>query len=252
MTDRLDEKMVRAFPLLYRDRYGDMRSTCMVWGFPFNEKNPGWFDLIWDLSSKLEPLIQKYLDENKPTDCANCGCEEKLHDYDLLENCTKIVNGRCNNLHYLPYSFRWKWKPYSWPSKVTNWKDHWKIFKAKYIHFLVIERIKNWISRAINFVLDDILHQQFGITKVKPCWCKKFLLNHPCAIQVKSKLAGLRFYMTSGTDEMYKLIHDAEEKSYHICEVCGAGGKLRDDRYWIETLCDNCEKNRIKETEEEN
>lgn len=238
MTDKLDEKLTKAFPLLYRDRYGDMRSTCMVWGYPFSENQPGWFDLVWELSSKLEPLIQKWIDENNPTDCANCGCEENLHP-----------EGACFNLHYLPYSFQWKWKPLGWPSKAQNWSDRWKIFKTKYLYYGIVHRVKNWIARGINFVL-DFLHEHFGVTKVLPCWCKKYLKNHPCAVQIKSKFAGLRFYMTSGTDEMYRLIDEAEKKSYTICENCGAKGKLRNDRYWLETLCDNCEKNRIEETEE--
>lgn len=176
MSDKLDEKMVRAFPLLYRDRFGSIYSSCMPWGFPFSEKNPGWFNLIYELSSKLEPLIQKWIDENKPTNCANCNCDKNLHD----------LNG-CFNLHYLPYSFQWKWKLLGWPSKANNWNDRWKIFKSKYIRYHLIEKVKRWISRTINFVLDDILHQRFRFTKVKPCWCTKFALNHPCASQVKEK-----------------------------------------------------------------
>lgn len=56
-----DEKLVASFPLLYRDRYGDMNKTAMVWGF---EVGDGWFDLIWDLSAQLEKLIFK-LPENE-------------------------------------------------------------------------------------------------------------------------------------------------------------------------------------------
>lgn len=235
MTDKLNEKMCKDFPLLYRDRYGDMHSTCMVWGFPFSVEHPGWFNIIYDLSSKLEPLIQKYLDEHKPTKCANCGCEERKHAPSTEKRYI------CYNLHYLPYLFQWKWKSLSWPSKAQNWKDCWKIFRNKYVQHYVVEKIKRYISRTINFILDDILHQQFGVTKVKPCWCKQYLLNHPCAVQVKSKFATLRFYMTSETEEMSALIREAEAKSAVTCEECGNVGSLRDDRYWLETLCDSCE-----------
>ena len=38
-----------------------MQSTAMCWGFGVDD---GWFDIVWDLSSKLEPLIQKFIDEN--------------------------------------------------------------------------------------------------------------------------------------------------------------------------------------------
>ena len=64
MKEELDKKLVRAFPLLYGDRNASKLSTAMCWGFP----GDGWFDLIWDLSSKLEPLIQKFVDENQDTE----------------------------------------------------------------------------------------------------------------------------------------------------------------------------------------
>jgi hypothetical protein len=64
MKEELDKKLVKAFPLLYGDRNAPKQSTCMCWGFP----GDGWFDLIWDLSSKLEPLIQKFIDENQDTE----------------------------------------------------------------------------------------------------------------------------------------------------------------------------------------
>jgi len=64
MREELDKKLVKAFPLLYGDRNAPKQSTCMCWGFP----GDGWFDLIWDLSSKLEPIIQKFIDENQDTE----------------------------------------------------------------------------------------------------------------------------------------------------------------------------------------
>jgi hypothetical protein len=126
MNKELDEALVRDFPLLYGDRHGDMRSTCMVWGFP----GDGWEPLIRRLSEKLESLIQK------------------LHDATPDD----------------PYL--------------------------------------------------------------------------PRAMQVKEKYGGLRFYMTSETDEMTKLICDAEQESYHTCEMCGSEGRLRKELPWMVTLCD--------------
>ena len=64
MKPELDKKLVKAFPLLYGDRNAPMQSTAMCWGFP----GDGWFNIIWDLSSKLEPLIQKFIDENQDTE----------------------------------------------------------------------------------------------------------------------------------------------------------------------------------------
>jgi hypothetical protein len=42
MDKELDEKLCKDFPKIFRDRYADMRTTCMCWGFP----NSGWEPLI--------------------------------------------------------------------------------------------------------------------------------------------------------------------------------------------------------------
>lgn len=55
--------------------------------------------------------------------------------------------------------------------------------------------------------------------------------------QIKEKFGGLRFYINSGSDEMYKLISEAENKSYETCEVCGKPGKQTTGG-WISTLCE--------------
>jgi len=66
MNQELDKKLVKDFPNLYADRYGDMRGTCMCWGFP----GDGWEKLIRELSEKLEKEIvelkQKYPDSEYP------------------------------------------------------------------------------------------------------------------------------------------------------------------------------------------
>ena len=130
MKEELDKKLVKAFPLLYGDRNAPMQSTAMCWGFP----GDGWFDIIGDLSSKLEPIIQKFIDENQDTEL------------------------------------------------------------------------------------------------------------YPKAAQVKEKYGGLRFYMTSGSDEIYDLTDKAEALSLKTCEVCGKPGEQRGGG-WIHTLCDDCHEN---------
>jgi len=65
----------------------------------------------------------------------------------------------------------------------------------------------------------------------------------PVAAQVKEKFGGLRCYVDNATEEMYKLIEAAEEKSFTICEYCGAPGKVRPGG-WIRTLCDACDEER--------
>jgi hypothetical protein len=68
MKKELDEKLCREFPRLYRDRYGDMTTTSMCWGFDVGD---GWFDLIYKASQKIEAEIKSM----KPT-CEWCdqGC----------------------------------------------------------------------------------------------------------------------------------------------------------------------------------
>lgn len=59
------------------------------------------------------------------------------------------------------------------------------------------------------------------------------------AEQVKEKFGGLRFYLTSGTDEMYAAIDEADAKSYKTCESCGEPGCVRRGS-WIRVRCDKC------------
>ena len=54
--------------------------------------------------------------------------------------------------------------------------------------------------------------------------------------QVKEKFGGLRFYTGGASDEMNKLIEEAEKQSFKICELCGAPGEPTSTS-WIRTLC---------------
>lgn len=58
-------------------------------------------------------------------------------------------------------------------------------------------------------------------------------------LDIKEKFGGLRFYIYSGTEKIFKLIEKAEEKSYKICEITGNPGKIRTDLIWIKTLSDD-------------
>ena len=59
MKKELDEQLVREFPLLYADRHADVRSTAMCWGFDCDD---GWFQIVYDLSAKLEKIIADHYD----------------------------------------------------------------------------------------------------------------------------------------------------------------------------------------------
>jgi hypothetical protein len=64
--------------------------------------------------------------------------------------------------------------------------------------------------------------------------------DHPRASQVKEKFGTLRFYLDNGTQEMYKLVREAERESAETCEDCGQRGEWRQGG-WVRTLCDDCE-----------
>ena len=54
--------------------------------------------------------------------------------------------------------------------------------------------------------------------------------------QVKEKFGALRFYINTGSDEIFKKIHSYENQSYETCETCGEKGELRLVG-WYKTLC---------------
>jgi RNA polymerase-binding transcription factor DksA len=96
MKKELDEKLTRAFPLLYANRRGDKRSTAMYWGFACGD---GWFDIIWNLSEKLEPIIKNLIKENPNLSCESCGCEKRRH-----HGSATASPGKCLAIHKDPFS----------------------------------------------------------------------------------------------------------------------------------------------------
>ncbi len=58
---------------------------------------------------------------------------------------------------------------------------------------------------------------------------------------VKEKWGRLVFYVDGATDEVYEMIYDAEKKSAHICEDCGAPAEtIMSTTGWYYTLCPAC------------
>lgn len=67
-------------------------------------------------------------------------------------------------------------------------------------------------------------------------------------MQCKEKWGGLRIYTNFGNEELFKMIDDAEDKSYSVCEICGSeenvGLRLTG---WETTMCLECLKKEVKE-----
>lgn len=58
-----EEELIKLCPNLYADMYGSPSITCMAWGI---ECHYGWYDLIRELSIKLEAEILKMPEEERP------------------------------------------------------------------------------------------------------------------------------------------------------------------------------------------
>lgn len=77
-------------------------------------------------------------------------------------------------------------------------------------------------------------------------WIIKYIQNNPddynppMALQVKEKFGTLRFYVSSATEEIHKLISATEIESGKICEFCGVPGQRDKINYWVKTLCPEC------------
>ena len=52
-----EAKLVKDFPLLYADMYGDPAKTCLSHGLYIR---PGWFDLVYELSSNINSLVSQF------------------------------------------------------------------------------------------------------------------------------------------------------------------------------------------------
>jgi hypothetical protein len=75
MKKELDEKLCAKYPLIFRNRHGDMKETCMVWGF---ECGDGWYTIIDNLcglimrdynetKSSYEHMLRRVTEEDKST-----------------------------------------------------------------------------------------------------------------------------------------------------------------------------------------
>ncbi len=59
--------------------------------------------------------------------------------------------------------------------------------------------------------------------------------------QIKEKFRTLRFYISSGTAEIYDRISVAEAESGNICELCGKVGDVKNKASgWLTCLCEEC------------
>lgn len=231
MKKELQDKILNDHPLLFADKHKGPKETCMYFGI---ETGDGWYDLIYEACSKIEPLIEKYIEENLDTKCYNCNCDVLKHSSGMYSDM------ECQTVHFLPYHFRkhvycmsFCW--YNTKQYIKSWRE------IKYLlRNMVLANIKRKWYSIVNRILYK-LYDKFNIGYYKPCHCQNFETKHPRAAQIKEKFAELRFYMTLGTEEIYNIIREAERKSATTCENCGEPGEIRTKGWWF-TLCDDCNK----------
>ena len=72
-----------------------------------------------------------------------------------------------------------------------------------------------------------------------------------CAVQVKQKFGGLRFYINGGGEYIDGMIRFAESMSMKTCEHCGNPGRIC-GKGWIYTFCQSCEELDNKRRQEYN
>lgn len=198
MDKKLQDTLYKEFPLLYKEHTWNMSQTCMCWGF---ELGDGWYQLIYDLSTKLENLIKKQMDETPcPEKTCVCGCN--YLDHNLLTD-----NKECTKVFTMSFGFKRIW--FIIPENIFI-----------HIYRKAVQKFKRAANSFFEFI-SPVIHKKIS------CGCKKFDEMHPAASQVKEKFGTLRFYMDYATDEMYKLIEEAEAKSAITCELCGAFGEPR-------------------------
>jgi hypothetical protein len=80
-----------------------------------------------------------------------------------------------------------------------------------------------------------LIHEVFDLIEQKKITQK--------VVQVKEKFGGLRIYTDIINDELEKKVIEVGNRSFTICEECGAPGQLRGGS-WYRTLCDVHGKNK--------
>lgn len=54
MREELDKALVEKYPLIFKNRYGDMKETLMCWGF---ECGDGWYQILDSLCANIQSHI---------------------------------------------------------------------------------------------------------------------------------------------------------------------------------------------------
>jgi len=132
MKKELEKKLKCAFPLLYRDMWdSNPHQSLMCFGL---ECGSGWFQIIWDLSEKLEKLIL-----NIAETCSMCGNTEDNHNYDQ-NGIVKFCHDKTDKLQEFS-----SWRPDNLPA-VSQVKEKYGTLRFYMTHSF--DEIEDLISEA--------------------------------------------------------------------------------------------------------
>lgn len=122
-----------------------------------------------------------------------------------------------------------------------KWDEIRNLCPKLYSNGIVFECGHGWFNliKDLSIKIEKILEE--NAKRIKIPEGEEIFYFEMFAEQVKEKFGTLRFYMSTETDEITNLIHEAEAASSQTCEDCGAFAKMRGTT-WIETKCDNCYK----------
>lgn len=77
MREELDAKLVEKYPRMFKNRYGDMRETCMCWGFAVGD---GWYNVIASLCANIDSHV-KWKRQQRVYDLKRARAAKKGRDY---------------------------------------------------------------------------------------------------------------------------------------------------------------------------
>ena len=102
MDSKLELKLVKKYPIIFRDYKGDMRKTCMAWGFCHAD---GWYKIIDDLCQDIDKIIGK-----KDIKVIADQVKEKfgtLRFYYHLEYNPSFFSKICDGIRFFAYRHEW-------------------------------------------------------------------------------------------------------------------------------------------------
>jgi hypothetical protein len=209
-------KLLKRFPVLYRDYYSPMSQTCMCWGFSHDD---GWFDIIWQLSLAIEDELNYWWIDKKRIMFSH------------------KMSRKWNNLIY-------RISPVSHPKYKMEGTG--KIGDP--FHQVLVEPAKaQWDEKIVRFLFGQ--KQKIGKFEVDRIGLKGLTWQPKRAFsvdQVKEKFGTLRFYCP-GNDRIRRYVRFAEALSARTCEICGGYGKLGHCGGWYSTRCEKCAKEQTRE-----